>query len=73
MDQLQDEEKITHFRISISGIKSEKLADIAHINKPINLQFSMHSPFNDIRRTLIKNTKDLPDILESIRKHANKF
>lgn len=71
--ELEDNPLISDFRICMSGIKAENLSLLNNFDKPIDLQFSLHSPFDDIRNTLIQNTKPIEYIKNHIKLNEDKF
>ncbi len=70
---LEDNPRIKDFRICMSGIKADNLSLINSMKKSIDLQFSLHSPFDDIRKTLIQHTKPISFIKENILTNQSKF
>jgi len=66
-------DNIYAFRICTSGIKHNLLNKVISNVKPLNLQFSLHSPFDDQRKTLIPKTKNVKDIVRSIHKYQSNY
>lgn len=64
---------IKDFRICMSGIKADNLSLLLPTNKEIDLQFSLHSPFDNIRNSIIQNTKPISFIKENIELNKSKF
>lgn len=69
----ENDEEILFFRVCTSGIKINNLSSIVSNKKPLNFQFSMHSPFNEKRKELIKKTKNLKDIISAIKDSSHLF
>lgn len=55
----ETKKEINAFRICTSGIRHNLLNTVISEIKPLNLQFSMHSPFDEKRKTLIPKTKEI--------------
>ena len=51
LDYFSKENDVLFFRICTSGIKINSLNSIQSNEKPLHLQFSMHSPFDIQRKT----------------------
>jgi len=71
--ELENIENVSSFRICMSGHKSENLKFIPNISKPLDLQISLHSPFDSVRGELIQNTKPISYILEHVDINKDKF
>lgn len=71
--ELESEDAIENFRICTSGVKPKLIKKICKSEKPINIQFSMHSPFDDKRKTIISKSKPLNEILESLRESESLY
>lgn len=63
---------VESFRICFSGLTTRRLYSISHKDN-VRLQFSMHSPKNSIRRSLITHTRPLEEIKESILTYGRDF
>jgi 23S rRNA (adenine2503-C2)-methyltransferase len=70
---LDSHKLISDFRICMSGIKADNLNLLEPSSKPIDLQFSLHSPFDETRKSLIQHTKNIDYILENISNNESKF
>ena len=70
---LADNQDITHFRVCTSGIRPDKFAFIATDHKPVDIQLSLHSPNDDVRRKLIPKTRDVADIINSMITYQHRF
>ncbi len=73
MEAMEDDTTIDAFRIVTSGIKPRLLSKVYKPTKDLHLQFSMHSPFDEIRTNLIPRTAELKDIYESINENSKTF
>lgn len=73
IESMGNHNKIERYRICTSGIRPNLLSAVVSNFKPINLQLSLHSPFNEKRRELVPNTKDVADILTGIRDSEDIF
>jgi 23S rRNA (adenine2503-C2)-methyltransferase len=64
---------IKEFRICFSGFKSSNLNYIINnLKTPLDLQFSLISPFDNKRNSFIENTDLLSNIFKNINSHENK-
>lgn len=63
IEQLNND--VESFRICFSGLTTRRLEQISHKDN-VRLQFSMHSPKNSLRRSLITHTRPLEEIKESL-------
>jgi len=70
---LEKYSNINGFRICFSGFKSKNLKYISKPNKKLHLQFSIHSPFDEKRKSIMDKTDDLEKILENIKINSHKF
>jgi 23S rRNA (adenine2503-C2)-methyltransferase len=73
IEHFQTEQSISAFRICTSGIKHNLLNKVISNIKPLNLQFSLHSPFDDKRKSLIPKTKNVKDIIQSMNKYKDNY
>ncbi len=64
---------IDAFRICTSGIKHNLIGDVISNIKPLNLQFSFHSPFDEKRKTIIPKTKLIADIVKSMKENSSNY
>lgn len=65
--------KVEAFRICTSGIRPDLFPFVCRLSKPLNIQFSLHSPFEDKRKELIPNTRSLKEIIFSLKLATNHF
>lgn len=65
-------ESIKDFRVCTSGIKINSFSSIS-AKKELNLQFSLHSPFDEKRKTIIDKTRNINDIIFKIKENENGF
>lgn len=65
--------KITTFRLCTSGIRPNLFEAVTTSIKPINLQVSLHSPFDIERKKLIPKTKPVCDIFNALEAHSERF
>lgn len=63
---------VESFRICFSGLSTKRLERISHKDM-VRLQFSMHSPKNSVRRSLITNTRPLEEIKESLLEYGGLY
>ncbi len=73
INHFENDDNVLFFRICTSGIKINNLSAIKSEKKSLNFQFSMHSPFNEKRKQLIKKTKNLKDIISAIQDSSHLF
>lgn len=73
MEELSDDKDIYRFRICTSGIKPNLLKDIKPTKIPINLQFSLHSPFDEKRKEIVPKTKNISAIFNEMKENESLF
>ena len=61
------------FRVCTSGTKVENLAKLYASKKPIDLQVSLHSPFDEVRSKLIKTSRPIGRIIMTVLSVQEKF
>lgn len=69
---LTDNCLVSAFRICSSGIKPSLFSKISS-TLPLELQFSLHSPIDSVRKNLIPISKPIKEILSSLSKHSSNF
>lgn len=69
----QEKSPFKSFRLCSSGVKPSLFNNITGSIFPIELQFSLHSPFDDKRKEIIPISKDLDVIINSIKLSESKY
>jgi len=74
ISHFDSKDNVIGFRLCMSGFNSKRLESlISPIKKPLDLQVSLHSPFDSKRLELIQHTDDISDIFNHIRLNHFKF
>ncbi len=70
INHFSDDDRLDYFRVCTSGIKVSNMDAVQSSRKPLNFQFSMHSPFDEVRKTLIQKTRSLDEIIGAVRQQT---
>lgn len=70
---LDSDKRVDCFRVCTSGIRPDLFPFVCKISKPINIQLSLHSPFDEKRKELIPNTRGIKEIIASLKLTTNHF
>lgn len=70
---LDSNKKVESFRICTSGIRPDLFPFVCKLTKPINLQFSLHSPFDNKIKEIIPNTRSIKEIITSLKLTSEHF
>lgn len=73
MSELHTNPKISCFRLCTSGIRPNLFESVLTFSKPVNLQVSLHSMDDEVRRTMIPKTKPTKDILSALKQATDHF
>lgn len=73
IDYFSYSDLFSSFRLCSSGIKPKLFNKITNSVYPIELQFSLHSPFDDTRKRMIPLSQPISDILDGIRMAEDKY
>jgi 23S rRNA (adenine2503-C2)-methyltransferase len=73
IENYQYDADIKSFRLCTSGIKTNKFDKIKSRIKPIAMQLSIHSLFDEKRREIIPKTKNVKDIFNNIKNNESIF
>lgn len=65
--------RVKAYRLCTSGIRPQLFKTVTNSIKPVNLQVSLHSPFDEQRNKLIPKTKPVCDIFNALRASPDVF
>lgn len=71
--ELDANQKVDSFRICTSGIRPDLFPFVCKLTKSVNLQFSLHSPFDNKRKEIIPSTRSIKEIIASLKLTSNHF
>jgi 23S rRNA (adenine2503-C2)-methyltransferase len=73
METLHTRSAVNAFRLCTSGIKPNLFGQVSRFSKPLRLQLSLHSPFDDARKQLIPKSVPLTRIVDALTQQTDHF
>lgn len=73
MRMLHMRSDVDSFRLCTSGIKPVLFNDVKRYSVPVNIQLSLHSPFDEVRKKIIPKSKPISQILHELKKSSANF
>lgn len=67
MEDIHQKDEVESFRVCTSGIKPSLFDKVKKFSVPLNIQLSLHSPSDKVRKEIIPKSKPLKEILERLK------